>query len=90
MNRAKFSSEQIADIVMKIIGEIEPIGKSEIDNARFDNLLCLENTLDILLDEIRFIKEKKPNYEYSVKKVQWQADLWLEEKKLWLEEMYDL
>ena len=32
MSRIKLSDRQIADIVMSIIGEIEPVGESHIDD----------------------------------------------------------
>ena len=47
MDRKRFSSEEIADIVMRLIGEVTPVGDSVIDIRRFDNMILLQNVVDI-------------------------------------------
>lgn len=88
MIRNRFSSEQIADIVMKLIGEIEPVGESNVDEKRLNNLILLENTIDILIDEIQFITPNKDRVEYSINKVGKESDRWLQEKLAHLRYLY--
>ena len=89
MNRTRFSSNEIADIVMKLIGEIEPVGETYTDEKRFANLLTVENTVDILLDEIRFASESKNRVEYSMQKIGRNANDYLLEKYNQLKEMFE-
>lgn len=86
MSRIKLSDKQIADIVMSIIGEIEPVGESHIDDQRFSNLLKLQMTMDILLDEIMYCLPYLDRVEYSVKRSAEQALEWMKEKRDWLQE----
>lgn len=86
MSRTKLSDKQIADIVMSIIGEIEPVGESHIDDQRFSNLLKLQNTMDILLDEIMYCLPYLDRVEYSMKRSAKQALEWMKEKRDWLQE----
>lgn len=89
MNRTRFSSEQIADIVMELIGEIEPVGDSAIDDKRFNNLLAVENVMDILFDEIRWASETRNRYEYSMQKIGKNAKDYLLAKYNWLKEQFE-
>jgi len=84
MNRTRFSDRQLADMIMLLIGEIEPVGESHIDSKRFDNLLRLQNTIDILLDEIAFIVPYHNRPEYSMRKAAVQSARWLAEKRDWI------
>lgn len=85
MSRTRFSDKQLADMVMGLIGEVEPVGETNTDDNRFDNLLRLQNTVDILLDEIYFVCSYSNNYEYSMKRAGEQAVRWMEEKQEWLD-----
>lgn len=88
MSRIRFSDKQIADIVMELTGEVEPYGDSYIDSERSDNLLRLQNVVDILLEEIMNCADYRERPEWSMKNIADTADNWLEEKKVWLEELY--
>lgn len=86
MSMITLSDRQIADIVMSIIGEIEPVGESHIDDQRFSNLLKLQMTMDILLDEIMYCLPHLDRVEYSVNRSAEQALEWMKEKRDWLQE----
>ena len=86
MSRIKLSEEQIADIVMSIIGEIEPVGESHVDDQRFNNLLMLQQTIDVLLDDIMYCLPYLNRVEYSMKRSAKQALEWMKEKRDWLKE----
>ena len=82
--RTRFSDRQIADLVMDVIGEVEPVGETTADNKRFDNLLLLQNVVDILLDEIYYCCGYIDNVEFSMKRSAETAIDWMEEKRDWM------
>jgi hypothetical protein len=56
------------EIVMKLIGSIEPIGETNTDNARMDNLKNLCELVDGLVYEIAEVENlNKASYQHSVK-----------------------
>ena len=81
MNRTRFSSDEVADIVFKIVGEIEPVGETNTDNARFSNLQTLLNTLDILIDEVTFVLPCENRYEYSMQRAGQEVRHWIKDKR---------
>lgn len=55
------------DVVLKIIGEIYPVGKTETDSERFENLKVWELVFKKLFDELTdIVHYKKDAYEASV------------------------
>jgi hypothetical protein len=59
----------IYEVVKKLIGPIEPVGDTNIDNERLDNLTtmtALANQLIIDIDRIGYSCEN--NHQYSMKK----------------------
>lgn len=66
---------ELTEIIEKLIGEVEPVGSTHIDDERFENLkeLCeLTNTLVRKIDDIYF--QNKDSKEYSVKRAAEYAD----------------
>lgn len=84
MYRAKLSDRQLADLLLILIGDIEPTGDSFIDHDRMNNLLKLQNVLDILLDEMYSICSYSEDIEYSMKEAGNTAVSWFEEKQKWI------
>ena len=80
MYRKVFLSDEVADIVMKLIGEIEPVGETHTDDARFDHLILLLDTLDVLIDEVRFILPNIDRHEYSMNRAGQCANKWIKDK----------
>lgn len=82
MYRHAFSSDEVADLVMKVIGEIEPVGETNTDDARYVHLQILLKTLDILIDEVTFVAAPGETYFLGVvaHKAECEARAWLEEK----------
>ena len=57
------------EIVQKLIGPIHPIGESNADNARFENLKTLCDLVNDLVTDIDSVGyENKDHYEYSRKR----------------------
>lgn len=80
MFRKVFASEEVADIVMTIIGEIEPVGETNTDDVRINHLRTLLNTLDVLIDEVTFVLPCELRYEWSMKRAGKEVRAWIEEK----------
>lgn len=81
MNRNVFSSDEVADIVFKIVGEIEPVGETHTDDARFTHLQTLLNTLDILIDEVTFVLPCENRHEYSMQRAGQEVRNWIKDKR---------
>lgn len=60
---------ELKDIVMKLVGNINPIGETNTDNDRFENLKNLCELVDDLLGKIDDVSYKnKDSREFSVKR----------------------
>ena len=77
MERNKLSDEQLADLVMQLNGEIQPIGETTIDDIRFSNLIRLQNMMELLLGEIIEVCKYCDRYEYSMSKAGKQVLNWI-------------
>ncbi len=90
---SKLLPDNIADVVMALIGNIEPVGETTADEKAYENLLCLEETLDILHDEIQFLLPNLKRYEYSMKRQGEEAKKYFESLaetiSEWMEEYKD-
>lgn len=70
------------EIVNKLIGEISPIGKSEVDRERLENLKQLCEVVSNLIKDISFVaNSNKHSHEHSVKEIVKYATNFLEEIK---------
>ncbi len=59
----------IYELVKKLVGEIEPVGETHIDDKRFENLKKIIELMDNLLTEIDDIYfQNKDKQEYSIKR----------------------
>jgi len=60
---------EISEVVMRLIGAVEPIGETHADDKRFTNLTNLTLLVNSLLCEIESIyRLNKQSSEYSVKR----------------------
>lgn len=74
MNKPRLSSSQLADILLSLIGDILPTGDAFVDHDRLCNLLKLQETLDILLDEMYYSVQSNGGTAYN----------WFKEKRDWI------
>lgn len=68
--------EQIYEVVMKLVGSVDPVGDSTIDSQRYGNLLLLEDVTNSLIDHILDLIPNKDSYEGSVHDVGEEAQKW--------------
>lgn len=60
---------EIYDVVKKLIGEIDPVGETNADNIRYENLKATTALVDALLTDIdRVATNNKDRCEYSMKR----------------------
>jgi len=59
---------EIYDVVKKLVGEIEPVGETYTDNARFENLKVMTELVDSLVKDIDYVGMEKDRHEYSRKR----------------------
>ena len=62
------------DVVERLTGPIQPIGETNADAARFENLCSLIALVDHLLYQISLVAELKDRHEHSVKRAGKHAD----------------
>jgi hypothetical protein len=63
------NAKDIYNVVTKLIGDIRPIGETNIDNDRFENLKIMTGLVDKLLSDIDEITyHYKNNHQYSMKR----------------------
>jgi hypothetical protein len=67
------------EIVNKLIGNINPIGESNTDDARYNNLKEMCQLASNLIEQIKAVAIEKESNEYSVKRAANFADKFLTE-----------
>lgn len=67
----------IYEIVRKLVGDIEPIGETNSDNFRFENLKVMTKLVNKLIADISYVAENKNRQEYSVQRAGEFADTFL-------------
>lgn len=90
MRKLSLSNQQIADLIMSFIGEIEPVGETNTDNKRSNNLKLLLSVMDCLLDEIYWLLPYTENVEHSMHMIGDEAERWMKEKHEWLKDVFEL
>lgn len=69
---------ELQEIVMSLVGNIDPIGETTTDNERFENLKCLCDLVNVLVGKIDNVSySNKDSKEYSVKRASEYADKFL-------------
>lgn len=66
-------------IITKLIGPIGPIGETNADNDRFENLKEMCQLASNLFEQIKYVALKKDSSEYSVKRAADFADKFITE-----------
>jgi hypothetical protein len=84
MERAKFGGSELADILMKVNGEIEPTGIESTDHEREEALDNLMDAMDVLLDEIKFVATERHSKNDTLK---FKALDWLSGTSDWVDEI---
>jgi len=71
---------KVIDVVRKLCGAIEPIGRSEVDVKRLENIEEIgQVALEIVKDLMEIINQNRTSREDSVKKIVARAHFYLDE-----------
>lgn len=76
---------QVYDILMMIIGPVDPVADSSIDSDRLENLHILEDVADMIVDTMLEIASSTSPYG-SVRTARDEAANWV---KFWYDEFYE-
>lgn len=58
----------IYEVVKKLVGLINPVGETNIDNDRFENLKQMTDLVEKLLSDIDWLNSYKNNHQFSMKR----------------------
>lgn len=72
-------SQDVYRVVKKLVGEIEPVGSSHIDDIYYNNLEVMIDLVEALLGDLLKVARYKENYEDSMKKAGIKADEFIQE-----------
>ena len=65
---------EVYDVVIKLIGPIEPIGETNADEKRFENLKAMIGLIDRLLSAVDSVAAHRDRQEYSMQRAGKVAD----------------
>lgn len=83
-HRGRFTGRQIADLVMHLNGEVEPVGETNTDDEKYDSLIRLQGVVNILLYEICKCSEYSDRAEFSMRRSGEVATVYLEGIRDWI------
>ena len=69
----------IHEIVKKLVGKIDPVGETNTDNDRFENLKAMTELVDELLSDIYRVARGNNRHEYSINRAGQFASSFLDE-----------
>ena len=81
MRRIELSTEQLSDTIMRLIGEVEPVGDTNIDMIRLMNMHRLQELIEALIFEVQHVCIYSNNKEYSMKSIGEDAVNWLRKER---------
>ena len=68
---------EVYEIVVKLIGPIEPIGDSRVDENRLENMNKLQELINKLVCDIYDVSQTPHNGEHSIKKAVENSDAFM-------------
>lgn len=80
-------AETVIEVVKKLVGEVDAVGSTHIDNERLENLEVMTKVIDELIEEVICSAGTKDDYRYSMQQIGEYAFGWLKEWKETLEEI---
>ena len=69
----------IYEVVTKLVGSIQPVGETNEDERRFENLKTMTNLISALLPDIENVVHCKDRVEFSIRRAGEYADNFLKE-----------
>ena len=75
---------ELEDMILKLIGSINPIGETNTDNERYENLKEMTELIDSLLGYVAEVYQNKDRHEYSMKRAGEHVEDFFKDIKDWL------
>lgn len=75
----KFETEDIYNVLTRLVGEISPVGETWEDERRFENLKLMTELINKLLCDVDSVASFKDRSEYSMKRAGQYADEFFDE-----------
>lgn len=63
----KMGSNEIINVLRHLIGDVRPVGETNEDGERFDNLRIATNVMYYLIDEVGYVAQHKASESSSQK-----------------------
>ena len=73
------------DLIYLVNGRIVPVGETNIDNDRFENLKAMTRLVDRIVYDIKAVAEYSKRYEYSMNRAGEFAESFLRNLEVWEE-----
>ena len=80
-------AETVIEVARNMIGCVEAIGETHYDDKAYENLDVMIDVCNALLDDIYEASKAKDRVEYSMKKIGIHAYGFLEDLKVWCNEV---
>jgi predicted nucleic acid-binding protein len=61
-------AQVLAEVIVKLIGKTNPIGETQTDNERFENLKIMCEVVNIMVKEIDDVASNRTHFEFSRKR----------------------
>ena len=59
---------ELIDVIRKLVGPIEPVGETNADDKRYENLKVMVHLIDIMLSDVDAVSVYKDSPQYSKKR----------------------
>jgi hypothetical protein len=73
------NAENIYEVIEKLVGPIDPVGETTVDEKRFENLKTAILIVDKMIYDICFVSRSSISHEHSVKRSGEHAKKYLED-----------
>lgn len=80
-------AETVIEVVKTLVGEVDAVGSSHIDEKRLENLKVMTEVIDELIEEVIYSASTKDDYRYSMQQIGKYAFEYLKEWKETLDEI---
>lgn len=71
------SKMSMEEVVMKLVGPVDPVGETREDDVRYNNLLSLLGLTESLIAKIEQVGNQSDRFEYSISRAGKQAKKFL-------------
>ena len=82
-------AETVIEVVETVVGEVDAVGSTHIDEKRRENLFVMIEVCNALLDDIYIASKTKDYPQYSMKQIGCHAYAFIEDLAEWCKEVLE-